>query len=833
MAFTAMNKEDLDNAFNTITQQIVNQGHYSTNVGGDAQFDGYLTFSDVLGEYMEFGSFRGLWYDNKKYTGNTFESAMGNAALRSNFCNTLAKQMLAQSSANTGAVFNPTIAATLLTNNLAAAASVKPKNVISYYTNKDRVYTGPAYGPGGVAIPAGANEARVDMYIVQSSDAVDSETGDASDLMYVIFQVVTALVDGEFPTADPTGGIPPGRVTPTLRAGDQTVRWFIPAALIPLRNVEPVKSGSSTLKDDFGYTVYQVQEANPLRTIYTVKPRVNAIGGDPGMTSEYMNANKAPGENSYYFYTNRWRGLTGAVTRGDLANMSLAFFVPADTNTYYMPPPDTRGTVPKQPVPVGLTGTSPFTWEFARFSIAANNVEVQRLGNNGRLQLRVEVPISVYKTFDFSGATWWPGPVPPEIPGLDYPDLTSTPPRISTISFTMIGFGTDGNEIYRKVLYLKDFTWNAAENRYELLNIPVPPGDYTFSEKGGFALGFIRVMMPLSVGHYPNKIDPRFNYATLHNAYTNALSRPDAGLYIKKAIHGLRPAEELAVTYSITLHNEFGSEWGPFDQTDFAASPYGVFISESDPLLVPGKYWLEENVNDFGDFVLTVDPDPLEFTLDQDQIDTGFMFTVDNIYSKPSHEIEVAKELSGLTGTDVAGNPVVPHDLAFKIEGKDKAWNPSSPWNTTSLATIRYSDLTGGSYSLSGLPSGIYTITEIGADILGFDLLGVNFSASPISLVNNPDGTPNSYMFTLDTNENAELKFTFTNSYRRTPDDPPPKPPAPTPTPSPTPSPPPDRSPQTGDTRSIIIPIAMLSLGLICIAGAEVFRRHFKKAKKK
>ena len=39
-----------------------------------------------------------------------------------------------------------------------------------------------------------------------------------------------------------------------------------------------------------------------------------------------------------------------------------------------------------------------------------------------------------------------------------------------------------------------------------------------------------------------------------------------------------------------------------------------------------------------------------------------------------------------------------------------------------------------------------------------------------------------------------------------------------------------NRAPQTGDNRNIILPVAVLALGVMCIVGAEIYRRRLKKS---
>jgi len=941
MAFTAMDKQGLDDAFNTITQQIVNQGNYSTNVGsGDPQFSGYLGFSDVLGEYMEFSSFRGLYYNNAKYNGSEFAAAItnpANAALRNSFLAGLVRQMTQTAQANSG--FNLAAATDLFNSNLAAgamgglyyASAANFGNIISYYADGNRGYLGSCYDAAGNFVPApapapGGTVARVDMYIVQDSNAVDSETGDPTDLMYIIFQRVTALTDGIYTSADSAAGGP--NLSPTLKAGDQIVRWYIPAALIPLRSVEPVMNGDVPAKDDFGNQIYQVAESVPLRVIFSVTPNLTAIsggvfGGTKGLSAQYMSVNKAPGENSYYFYSNRWRGVTGYTTRADLANMTFAHFIPADTNQYYAPGGPGSGTmlgVPKQPIPVGLTGTAPFAWDFTHFTVNPT-VQVQRLGNNGRLQIQSQATIQINKTFDFIGA-------PPPGSELTYPS-----DNISSISFNLWGRDMDGNLIYFSNIPIGSFS-GAGTGPYTLA-VNVPPGQYVIQEVGGIPLimGWSTTVNGSGpISPEPPPITPIISAdsnvtVNIDNIYEyNPIFISGGTLYLYKFLHGLFPGSidpPIPSNYpdyvNLTITGPDSLLPGDPDYKEVVVTLDGsnnwrtaVDIEH----WVEGMYELTESNADVDGFTLESNL-PIQFEISQDAIDnTSMRFVADNTYTEipdPVYSLNISKTLSGLTGTDAAGNPSVPQGLVFKVAGVPETATAGY------LQSIRWEDLLA-TMPLTGLIPGQYTITEVGGSADGFYDPSVSLTMDGAALQNG--GT-----FTLP-GASGDISFNFTNTYR--PMEPPPPPeslvvrkllsfPAGTTdaqrqqslqqlrnqnfaivvtgpynfneiiyldraiagavfedvasgnyvfneinaalpgynfTSNPalpftrniqpdttdavtveisniySTTPPAEQSPQTGVTRSVIIPIVLIAFGAICVIGAEMLRRRFRIAKK-
>jgi len=822
LSFTAMDKDGLDEAFNQITQQIVTQGNYSTSTGDNPKYDGYLVFSDVIGEYMQFGSFNGIWYKNRNYNAGTFDSvttAPGSANWNL-FIENIEKHL----------DFTPgTTAEDLVNANITAGnlnAGVNSKTV--YYANFDRTYFNSLDSFGALiddatAIGLGA-AAKVELYTVQAL-ADNALTGDPSNLMYIVFQVVTALRAGDFENYFSSERY----LVSVLQQWDQIIRWYIPADLIPLRSVKVVEG------------MLQVTEAVPIRAIYTVTPNVTKISA--GLTAAYSNANKAPGDNlNYYFYTNRWRGTDGRVVtaapRNDPANMTQAFFVPSEQNTFYKGDLS-RATVLKEPNVKGPTGTSPWCWEYRHFTGEdnatgeVNTVVVQGLGNNGRIELPVETLVEIRKTFNFDDAT-----------GLDYENLGPPNKKIASISFTIVGMEdtTARTEIFRKTVFLDDFVDEVDTLGYYVYKLSIPPGLYSVIESGGTATGYTHIRPALVTGRYPNPIDPiLFNYILLENTYDD--SPVDPGLYLYKEFHGLRPGE-LPANFSITIREiNTNLTYGPYTQQHFLdASPPGRIYIEDFPA---GEYRIEETVDSVPGFVLTVTPET--FTVTEDQENEVIMIVVDNVYNPPDLSLILDKTVVPDpiidSGVDDLGNPVdvirEPVDLVFKIEGisprPDPPPSPPSPYppdypgNLGYIRTIHWGDLDAVNHSITiyDIPPGKYTITELGGDLPGYNgpsiSLTMNDGANVVNLQNGGE-------FELLPDADHTLRFSFVNTYSLPPPPRPPRPRPPTSTPpEETPPPgqtPPIQSPQTGDGRSVIVPIIALSFGVLCITGAEFYRRR-------
>jgi len=807
LSFTAMDAQSLKDAFSQITQSIVSSGNYSTNTGDDKpQYSGYLVFSDVIGEYMKVTGVIGTWYNNLKYDSSTFGTAITATAP----VDTDAWDMMVEnitkflSHAGTDDALDEPAARDLIESNIAGKAlqSGSANSRIIYYADNNRDFVSSYFDLSGDPFHATDKDAadagkiaKVELYTVRAP-AVNSLNGDPSNLMYLVFQVVTVLKDGNFANYFSEGN----NLVSVLKSGDQIVRWYIPAELIPLREVRPVINPDTGRpdKDDFGFDAIQVSESVPLRVIYTVAPDVDKIR--TGLTSLYKSVNKGTADNSYYFYTNRWRGMDGRVqtvatpslTRNDAANMTQAFFVPSDSNPFYKQDL-VRNAALKAPNITGPTGTSPWLWRNVNFARApSGRVEVQGLGNNGRIELRIQAQLTLIKSFNL-----------PE--GL-------TMDQISPISFTI--YGTDGtNEIFRaNILYPNDFNGDR-------ITINVPPGTYVLRETGGWAANYM--LNSLSPSAVLLRAGDSFTVngpTGIVNAYT-PMPGPH-GLRVRKMFHGLL-AGEAPPGFRMVITTPAGDDL-PFDFT--AVTGPGAFIpfTAGNMANETGIYRIREESTAYPGMVLNNVSPPLPYEFEVTEAmwnqNNEVLFVANNFYSTPSYSIDLEKvtQPTVLEMTDEYGHVITrePVDLAFKIERAGTADDPGGYLNT-----IRWADLVNGKARITNLRAGTYTITELGSVVPGFDdpRVTLTVNGAPADVVKDPnDPNAYSYRFTLSGDGNVNLAFRFTNIYIETPP-PPPVPPGP--------------SPKTGDSRSLIMPFIALSFGIACITGAELYRRRSIKQK--
>ncbi len=81
--YAAATADDLENAFQKVMTDIALQTMYHPTLvsSGDAQHDGYVSFVDKLGRYMEVAKINGLIIDNQLYTGSHMAHAFMNGEL--------------------------------------------------------------------------------------------------------------------------------------------------------------------------------------------------------------------------------------------------------------------------------------------------------------------------------------------------------------------------------------------------------------------------------------------------------------------------------------------------------------------------------------------------------------------------------------------------------------------------------------------------------------------------------------------------------------------------------------------------------------------------------
>jgi hypothetical protein len=329
-AFFVTETEGLQSAFESITQTIEQQDEGVVTwhpPGAHPDSDGWLTFSDVLGQFMRFNPEIGV-----EMTGHINASSGLNFATVPGFAGILDAQ-LGYASAFPPEFGGQELIEANATDRHEYYGDFSALGNLVYYADENRTPVAlPRTDPTTESIPSDA-AVRVELFPM---------VGDTGSLN-IAFHVITALVDVEL--AEIHGA------NRTLQEGDQLIRWYIPAQQIPLR----AREGTGD---------------PPIRVTFTVEPDWERIAA---------NADSFVADSgNIYLYTNRW-GLY------PFMNDTLAFYEPHPDNPYYR-----LGLYNRSDPSVNITNTAPWVSLYmyeSRSGLGLPNLNTHRLGNNGLLTL--------------------------------------------------------------------------------------------------------------------------------------------------------------------------------------------------------------------------------------------------------------------------------------------------------------------------------------------------------------------------------------------------------------------------------------------------------------
>jgi len=366
--FPASDLQTLRDAFASIATELQKESYSGATSSdpGEEQFDGYLVFSDVIGEYMEFRGIIGFEFDNVTYNRAGFAQAIvdNTSGARTRYEDILYRHLnygnMPGDSGYDSTRYTLKARVVEMIDSNIVSGYLAENNSIKYYAYGNRDFAGSFFNSSGTnaSKPAGA-VATVDVFPMWGSLGTPVHSGGATDLMYITFHVVTVLEDNtEFEEVFSTdaAGNPLSR---TLKKDDQMVRWYIPSVLIPQRRVDRdtgVLSGNTL----------------PIKVYYKVglnEPLIEA-----GVSAEYIAQYGV--EDDVYFYTNHYP-----------KNVSLSFFQPHVLNPYYQTgrPGFSDKAILKASNP---TETTPNVI-LNRFTYipGEGRTDIQWLGNNGRITI--------------------------------------------------------------------------------------------------------------------------------------------------------------------------------------------------------------------------------------------------------------------------------------------------------------------------------------------------------------------------------------------------------------------------------------------------------------
>lgn len=317
--FTADTAGDLTSVFKDIVNLINVQSEYHpTFVSGNLNLDGYITFIDNIGKYMEVTEIEGILIHDNLFSGadiaSNFVSGGGDLGTIDN-PTSLGDEMVWAVQQRLG-IDTVETARALLNNafvngQLSYTSDTEFSNYIGWYANAAGEYLG-FYHEGVTTLPEATGDANTDPeYLIKSYGylgEVDEDQGvEQSDMMYATVQVRESISTGE-----------------------QTVIFAIPAALIPLVEYD-------IELDEDGYPIaFDIAGANsPIRLVYEISLKdginENTINDPDVVDPEYI-AENSNADGSVNFYTNQYEA-DFSIGYGKVNTVS--YFRPSRENARY------------------------------------------------------------------------------------------------------------------------------------------------------------------------------------------------------------------------------------------------------------------------------------------------------------------------------------------------------------------------------------------------------------------------------------------------------------------------------------------------------------------
>lgn len=315
--YSADNRQALGDAFQSIAYNIISMGSYTTEANpSNPDFSGYVVVADPIGKYMRFKESKGSWVHGEMYYGMMLAKSITAEPEGGELWNYWSGMLAARMG------IGKSTAAELIATNIAAGAMYYKNDddfraTLLWYADNATNFVGLYYDRGGNTLPPPAGSTGIVELHPMYNEVYNGVTGEATSLLYMYLEVVTALQAGDFSL----GPYAHGMYMP-LAENQQMVGWFIPASLMPLRTVSEVfYEGNPDRVDRL-----EISEAFPIRTNYTVGL---ADGFEPSyLTQDYKALNAAP--NGYYFYSDDW-----PAGDGDNGAQTVAVFEPNKYNPYY------------------------------------------------------------------------------------------------------------------------------------------------------------------------------------------------------------------------------------------------------------------------------------------------------------------------------------------------------------------------------------------------------------------------------------------------------------------------------------------------------------------
>lgn len=331
--FSASNSSQLEDAFQSIIEEIYIQSmYYPTDVlGNNASLSGYLTFEDVIGEYMEVKKVNGLAYKNELYTGKNFAKAIKDAetSIPSQEAQEYFNEVVRSIKDRLGISIEDAqnlIQAAYKDGQLYYNSDTDFNNSMKWYARADGTYIQPWQSTDTSAPEEAAYINESYLFSGDYTTEVGSGVTLTTDLMYISAQV-----------------------SANIETGQQKVTLSVPAALIPQVKYKVTIQGNS-LDTAAKASSVEREAAYPMRFFYEVGAAATANNVELMASKDYAHYNE--GDDTYTLYTNAWttdengKKVAQTTVRFDPSQENEFYYYPKNTTVYNDNGSIYRGSIP-------------------------------------------------------------------------------------------------------------------------------------------------------------------------------------------------------------------------------------------------------------------------------------------------------------------------------------------------------------------------------------------------------------------------------------------------------------------------------------------------------
>jgi len=295
--FPASRQSDLTLAFQSIVDEIILQAkYYPTYVEQDYDHDGYITFTDKIGGYMEVTDVKGVVIGDTLFSGeklarsfedpDLFGTVENPTELANNFIWSIMERLHIESVAEARSLLD----AAYRYGQMGVHADGTWSNYIGWYSDAEGRYLDFWDASLTTAVPEGATHIIRSYGMLGQTDPAHGIS--AEDMMYASIRITQELDDYD------QDGI----------TGETFLTWQIPASLIPTLTYQvTVQTNSNNEITSVESVELENENVKPIRLLYEVALRkdIHEYNIAELVHAGYRDgtANKDAG---YVFYTNQW-----------------------------------------------------------------------------------------------------------------------------------------------------------------------------------------------------------------------------------------------------------------------------------------------------------------------------------------------------------------------------------------------------------------------------------------------------------------------------------------------------------------------------------------------